>query len=138
MNQGNIPGVLIVGSGVVMRGSIVVPDTILTSGVIEGEIKAHTIIVDELGAIRGKVYADTLDIAGSTKDNLTANATVIVRATGNVNGTIAYSEMSVERGGKVGGILLALEGEAWKSTSTYEGEDKDTAIDLSDDDTSSY
>jgi cytoskeletal protein CcmA (bactofilin family) len=116
----------------------VVPDTILTSGVIEGEIKAHTIIVDELGAIRGKVHADTLDIAGSAKDNLTANATLIVRATGNVNGTIAYSEMSVERGGKVGGTLLALEGEAWKSTSTHEGEGKDTAIDLSDDDTSSY
>jgi len=138
MNQRNIPGVLIVGSGVVMRGSIVVPDTILTSGVIEGEIKAHTIIVDELGAIRGKVHAVTLDIAGSAKDNLTANATLIVRATGNVNGTIAYSEMSVERGGKVGGTLLALESEAWKSTSTYEGEGKDTAIDLSDDDISSY
>jgi cytoskeletal protein CcmA (bactofilin family) len=138
MKQRNIPGVLIVGSGVVMRGSIVVPDTILTSGVINGEIKAHTIIVDELGAIRGKVYADTLDIAGSAKDNLTANATLIVRATGNVNGTIAYSEMSVERGGKVGDTLLALEGEAWKSTSTHEGEGKDTAIDLSDDDTSSY
>ena len=138
MNQRNIPGVLIVGSGVVMRGSIVVPDTILTSGVIEGEIKAHTIIVDELGAIRGKVHADTLDIAGSAKDNLTANATLIVRAAGNVNGTIAYSEMSVERGGKVGGTLLALEGEAWKSTSTHEGEGKDTAIDLSDDDISSY
>ena len=63
---------------------------------------------------------------------------MIVRATGNVNGTIAYSEMSIERGGKVGGTLLALEGDAWKSTSTYEGEDKDTAIDLSDDDISSY
>ena len=138
MKQRNIPGVLIVGSGVVMRGSIVVPDTILTSGVINGEIKAHTIIVDELGAIRGKVHAVTLDIAGSAKDNLTANATLIVRATGNVNGTIAYSEMSVERGGKVGDTLLALEGEAWKSTSTHEGEGKDTAIDLSDDDTSSY
>jgi len=34
--------------------------------------------------------------------------------------------------------LLALDGEAWKSTSTHEGEGKDTAIDLSDDDASSY
>jgi cytoskeletal protein CcmA (bactofilin family) len=133
MNKSNIPGVLIVGSGVVMRGSIVVPDAILTSGVIEGEIKAHTIIVDELGAIRGKVHADILDIAGSAKDNLTANASLIIRATGNVNGTIAYSEMSIERGGKLEGTLMALEGEDCKLTSMHESEGKDTAIELGDD-----
>jgi cytoskeletal protein CcmA (bactofilin family) len=138
MVERNIPGVLIVGSGVVMQGSIEAPDTILTSGVIEGEIKANTIIVDEYGAIRGTVCADTLDVAGSAKDNLTANASLIVRATGNINGTISYSEMTVERGGKMGGTLLVLEGNYLDLPSIHESEDEHTSIDMGDDDASSY
>ena len=138
MDERNIPGVLIVGSGVVMQGSIEAPDAILTSGVIEGEIKANTIIVDEYGAIRGTVCADTLDVAGSAKDNLTANASLIVRATGNINGTISYSEMTVERGGKMGGTLLVLEGNYLDLPSIHESEDEHTSIDMGDDDASSY
>jgi len=138
MDERNIPGVLIVGSGVVMQGSIEAPDTILTSGVIEGEIKANTIIVDEYGAIRGTVCADNLDVAGSAKDNLTANASLIVRATGNINGTISYSEMTVERGGKMGGTLLVLEGNYLDLPSIHESEDEHTSIDMGDDDASSY
>lgn len=138
MDERNIPGVLIVGSGVIMQGSIEAPNTILTSGVIEGEIKANTIIVDEYGAIRGTVCADTLDVAGSAKENLTAKASLIVRATGNINGTISYSEMTVERGGKIGGTLLVLGGNYLDLPSIHESEDEHTSIDMGDDDASSY
>jgi len=138
MVERNIPGVLIVGSGVVMQGSIKAPDTILTSGVIEGDIKANIIIVEVHGAIRGTVCADTLDIAGSAKDNLTANMSLIVRATGNINGTISYSEMTVERGGKMGGTLLVLEGNDLGLPSIYKSEGEHTSIDTEDDASPSY
>jgi cytoskeletal protein CcmA (bactofilin family) len=121
-----------------MQGSIKAPDTILTSGVIEGDIKANIIIVEVHGAIRGTVCADTLDIAGSAKDNLTANMSLIVRATGNINGTISYSEMTVERGGKMGGTLLVLEGNDLGLPSIYKSEGEHTSIDTEDDASPSY
>jgi cytoskeletal protein CcmA (bactofilin family) len=101
----NIPGVLLVGGGVVMRGSIKVPETIITTGKIEGEIEAQTIFVEEGGFIRGQINASVLDIAGVAKDNLTAHGSLIVRATGKVDGSITYSDLSLERGGQVSGVL---------------------------------
>ena len=105
----NIPGVLLVGGGVVMKGTIEVPQTIINSGEIAGSIKAHTIFIEATGTMRGKIEADVIDVSGVVKDNVVAQENLIIRSTGCVDGNISYADLSVEKSGKISGTLNVLE-----------------------------
>ena len=105
----NIPGVLLVGGGVVMKGIIEAPQTIVNSGQIEGNVKAHSIFVEETGQIRGKIEASLIDVSGIAKDQVIAQENLIVRSTGSIDGNISYLDLTVEKSGKISGTLIALE-----------------------------
>ena len=109
MMEKNIPGVLLVGGGVVMKGIIEVPQTIVNSGQIEGNVKAHSIFVEERGQIRGKIEASLIDVSGVAKDQVVAQENLIVRSTGSIDGNISYIDLTVEKSGKISGVLIALE-----------------------------
>jgi cytoskeletal protein CcmA (bactofilin family) len=99
---------LVVGEGVVLTGSLAVPNKAFVSGSINGDITVHSLIVGSTGKIEGKIDCQTADIAGHVKDDLHAHELLVVRASSTISGKIFYKEIDIEKGAKVTGQLFML------------------------------
>lgn len=101
-------GELIVGEGVVLNGTLEVPNTAIVSGAINGDLKVHSLSVGITGKIEGKVICQVADIAGHVKEELRVNELLIVRAGSIISGNIHYKEIEIEKGAKITGQLSML------------------------------
>jgi cytoskeletal protein CcmA (bactofilin family) len=108
-NQTNFnAGELVVGEGVVLNGSLEVPDKAWVLGAINGDLKVHSLTVGSTGKIEGKVDCQMADIAGHVKDDLRVHELLVVRASSTISGNIFYKEIDIERGAKITGQLSML------------------------------
>lgn len=98
-------GCLVVGEGVTLSGSFVVPNSASISGRIDGDLTAREILVGTTGVLRGKVIADLIDVRGEVHESITSHKALFVRATGKVTGTVQYAEIEIEKGGDLQGSL---------------------------------
>jgi cytoskeletal protein CcmA (bactofilin family) len=99
---------LVVGDGVVLNGTLEVPNKAMISGAINGDLKVHSLAVGITGKIEGKVVCQIADIAGHVKDDLRVNEFLILRAGSIVSGNIYYKEIEIEKGAKIAGQLSML------------------------------
>ena len=101
-------GELIVGEGVVLNGTLEVPNKAIISGAVNGDLKVLSLAVGITGKIEGKVICQIADIAGHVKDDLRVNELLIIRAGSIISGTIYYKEIEIEKGAKITGRLSML------------------------------
>jgi cytoskeletal protein CcmA (bactofilin family) len=99
---------LVVGDGVVLNGTLEVPNKAMISGAINGDLKVHSLLVGITGKIEGKVVCQIADIAGHVKDDLRVNEFLILRAGSIISGNIYYKEIEIEKGAKIAGALSML------------------------------
>jgi len=99
---------LVVGEGVVLNGTLTVPNKALVSGAINGDLTVHSLTVGSTGKIEGKVDCQIADIAGYVKDDLRVHEFLIVRASSTITVNIFYKEIDIERGAKIAGQLSML------------------------------
>jgi cytoskeletal protein CcmA (bactofilin family) len=99
---------LVVGEGVLLNGSLEVPNKAMISGAINGDLKVHSLAVGITGKIEGKVVCQIADIAGHVKDDLRVNEFLILRAGSIISGNIYYKEIEIEKGAKIAGALSML------------------------------
>ena len=99
---------LVVGEGVVLTGTLQVPNMALVSGVINGDLKVQSLIVGSTGKIEGKVDCQIADIAGDVRDDLRAHKLLVIRGTATLSGNIFYKDIEIEKGAKISGQLNAL------------------------------
>ena len=99
---------LVVGEGVVLNGTLEVPNKALVSGAINGDLKVRSLAVGITGKIEGKVVCQMADIAGHVKDDLRVNELLIIRAGSIISGHIYYKEIEIEKGAKIAGQLSML------------------------------
>jgi len=99
---------LVVGEGVVLTGTLQVPNMALVSGVINGDLKVHSLTVGRTGKIEGKIDCQIADIAGHVKDDLHVHELLFIRATATLSGNILYKDIEIEKGAKISGQLNAL------------------------------
>jgi cytoskeletal protein CcmA (bactofilin family) len=99
---------LVVGEGVVLNGTLEVPNKALVSGAINGDLKVRSLAVGITGKIEGKVVCQIADIAGYVKDDLRVNELLIIRAGSIISGHIYYKEIEIEKGAKIAGQLSML------------------------------
>ncbi len=99
-------GELIVGEGVVLNGTLEVPNKAIVSGAVNGDLKVLSLAVGITGKIEGKVICQIADIAGHVKDDLRVNELLIIRAGSIISGTIYYKEIEIEKGAKIAGRLI--------------------------------
>ena len=109
MSDDNQKGNLVIGEGVVIAGSISVPETATVAGQVEGEVSAKELFVTESGVIRGKVIAEVIDLKGEVHDTMTASKSLFVRGTGRALGTVEYALIEIEKGGDIQGALSKFE-----------------------------
>jgi cytoskeletal protein CcmA (bactofilin family) len=101
-------GELVVGEGVILNGSLEVPNKAWVLGAINGDLKVHSLTVGSTGKIEGKIDCQIADIAGRVKDDLRVHELLIVRASSTISGNIFYKEIDIERGAKIAGQLSML------------------------------
>ena len=99
---------LVVGEGVVLNGTLEVPNKALVSGAINGDLKVRSLAVGITGKIEGKVVCQIADVAGHVKDDLRVNELLIIRAGSIISGHIYYKEIEIEKGAKITGQLSML------------------------------
>jgi cytoskeletal protein CcmA (bactofilin family) len=99
---------LVVGEGVVLNGTLEVPNKAIVSGAINGDLKVHSLAVGITGKIEGKIICQIADIAGQVKNDLRVNEFLILRAGSTISGNIYYKEIEIEKGAKIAGALSML------------------------------
>jgi len=107
-NLSNEAGSLIVGQGVVLNGTLNVPNKTLVSGSLNGELQTKSLTVESSGHIAGKINCENADIAGHVGDDLTSTELLILRSGSVISGDIFYKEIQIDRGAKITGKLIML------------------------------
>jgi len=96
---------VVIGDGVVVKGTFTVPAKAVINGVIEGDLTAEEVLVGPTGKITGRVSAKVLDVRGELHNTIISEKSLIVRATGKIAGKVQYSEIEIEKGGEIEGTL---------------------------------
>lgn len=92
----------IISEGFEFVGTITSEGTLNIAGVVKGKITAKSVLVDVEGLVEGELNADLLMVKGKvTGDVKCQDLNVGPRAF--VDGTIAYQNIHIQRGGKVAG-----------------------------------
>ena len=99
---------LVVGEGVILNGTLEVPNKAIVSGAINGDLKVHSLAVGITGKIEGKIICQIADIAGHVRDDLRVHELLVLRASSNISGNIFYKEIDIEKGANVTGQLSML------------------------------
>ncbi len=100
---------LIVGRNIQLKGEIGACDTLVVEGRVEASMKSRIIQTAESGVFIGEADVETAEISGLFEGKLTANKRLVVRATGQVKGTVRYGSIVIEEGGRVSGDVKDID-----------------------------
>jgi cytoskeletal protein CcmA (bactofilin family) len=108
------PKLLIVGAGISLAGEITACDRLVVQGTARVTLHGtRAIEIAETGRfIGGRAEVEEAVIAGRYEGELTVRGRLLIRATGQIAGTVRYGELEVERGGQLAGTVAEREGEA--------------------------
>src|SRR4051812_43999765 len=97
---------LIVGAGMSVSGTITACDRLVAEGTVDAKLDGcQQVIVTETGVFRGTVATDNADVHGRFEGELVVQKRLLVRAGGQVAGTVSYGEIEIECGGKISGQI---------------------------------
>ena len=104
-NQSDSLESVVIGDGVVVKGTFTVPSKAIINGVIEGDLTAEEVLIGPTGKITGRVSAKVIDVRGQLHNTIISEKSLIVRSTGKIAGKVQYSEIEIEKGGEIEGTL---------------------------------
>jgi cytoskeletal protein CcmA (bactofilin family) len=97
---------LIVGRDIRLAGEITACDKLVVEGQVEADLAdAQVLEIAESGLFKGRAEVDVAEVSGVFDGELTVRQRLILRATGQVKGTLRYAELEIERGGRVNGNI---------------------------------
>jgi cytoskeletal protein CcmA (bactofilin family) len=104
---------LIVGPNIKLKGvEISDCEALVVEGVVEATLRAQLVQVIENGLLCGRVVAQTAEIRGEFRGDLTVHDRLIVYSTGRISGTIRYQRIKLEEGASLSGNIAPVnEGE---------------------------
>ena len=96
---------LIVGKEIFLNGGEITDcDRLVVEGSLDGTMSGGRLLeIAPGGRFRGDAVVDNADVAGTFEGNLTVHSRLLVHASGDLNGTIRYGQLEVERGGQING-----------------------------------
>jgi cytoskeletal protein CcmA (bactofilin family) len=86
-----------IGEKCVVHGDIFAAEVVI-NGSLEGNIQAARLHVGASGRIEGKVIATNAAIHGFVLANMEINQSLIIHASGHIEGIAAYGDLFVEKG----------------------------------------
>src|SRR5438477_4761687 len=97
---------LVVGAGMSVSGTITSCDRLVAEGTVDAKLDGcQQVIVAQTGVFRGNVSTDHADVHGRFEGELVVQKRLLVRAAGQVSGTVSYGEIEIECGGRIAGQI---------------------------------
>ena len=97
---------LMIGEGVVFKGSIYAPGTASINGIVSGEVSVADLQIGPKGNVVGKIEAKLIDVHGLLSDNILCHEHIMIHKTGSVSGQLDYADIEIERGGQFKGNMV--------------------------------
>jgi cytoskeletal protein CcmA (bactofilin family) len=95
---------LIVGQGISFSGEITSCDQLIIEGSVEANLHhCRSMMIGETGLFKGHAAIDDAEIRGHFDGDLVVGKRLLIRAGGQVSGSITYREIEIEAGGKIAG-----------------------------------
>jgi cytoskeletal protein CcmA (bactofilin family) len=95
---------LTVGREIALSGEITSCDTLVVEGSVEANLQnCHDVDIAESGLFKGSATIDNADVRGTFEGSLTVRKRLLIRAGGQVSGTIRYGQIEIEAGGQISG-----------------------------------
>jgi cytoskeletal protein CcmA (bactofilin family) len=95
---------LVVGAGMSVSGTITSCDRLVAEGTVDAKLDGcQQVVVAQTGIFRGTVATDHADVHGRFEGELVVKKRLLVRAAGQVSGTVSYGEIEIECGGRISG-----------------------------------
>lgn len=104
----------LIGPRCEMHGRILATDSLRLDGTVVGHIEAHsdlpiTVVIGASGVVQGDVRAHRIIVAGKVTGNIHALERIELHASALVQGDIKYGSIAVEHGARVLGLLLQID-----------------------------
>ena len=99
-----------IGEGVIFKGSISAPDTVVVDGTVEGDITARAVRIGVSGAVKGSLNSIDADIHGKLSDKVEVRQFLHVRSTGRVEGEVACGDVQIEKGAILAASVTSIRG----------------------------
>lgn len=94
-------GVIVIGAGVTVSGSISAPAEVTVHGTVKGELVSGNVLVGESGIIEGSLQSKSADVYGEVGEDLQVTEHVIVRSSARVRGVLEYRSIEIEAGARL-------------------------------------
>jgi cytoskeletal protein CcmA (bactofilin family) len=100
---------LVVGRGISVQGTVQDAERLVVEGTVEASmIHATELAISPGGMFKGEVEVEDAEIAGTMDGTVTAQGSLIVRATGRLLGTARCRRLQVEDGGQISAQMEML------------------------------
>ncbi len=104
---------LIVGRNISLSGEIKTCERLVVEGQVDAELTdSQSLEITDTGLFKGKAVIDEAEIAGRFEGELEVRRRLYIRASGRVSGKIRYSDLEIERGGRIAGSVEEIDGDA--------------------------
>jgi cytoskeletal protein CcmA (bactofilin family) len=107
---GDRPMPSIVSSNLRIHGDLESDGDIQVEGIVEGDVRSHTIIVGDSATIRGDITGEAVHVRGSVTGSITAR-TVTLASSSRVVGNVLHESLSIEPGAFLDGECRHVEAE---------------------------
>ena len=97
------PGIVLIGSGIKVRGTFEACDIAEIHGSLDGEIQTRELIIHEGGQLAGMAICEIARISGKLDGEIEASELLQIENTGRVDGKIGYARLVIEDGGLIKG-----------------------------------
>jgi cytoskeletal protein CcmA (bactofilin family) len=95
---------LTVGEGVTIKGALVVCETVVVDGILEGDITTDNLIVSATGTVSGRIsVARNAEISGRILEKLDVKGLLVLQATGCIEGNVSFGALTLEQGASITG-----------------------------------
>lgn len=111
-NQGTVAAIT---AGVTVTGSVDCAAELQIGGRIDGDVRCHTLFLEEDGAVSGDIVAERVRVAGLVEGTVEA-VDVAIEPTGRIVGSITYGRLKVGAGGILEGTVKRRPVEATAAT----------------------
>jgi cytoskeletal protein CcmA (bactofilin family) len=96
----NLTGKMVIAEGALFDGKIKKADEIEVYGCLKGTVSADKVEIGADGSCIGNIRANTASLSGTYDGNL-VSAEVVIKGSAQVNGTIKYHSLQMDRGAEL-------------------------------------
>ena len=104
---------LCIGRAIKMTGDVAACGILQVDGHFAATAQSKELNIAESGTFIGDATTDSAEIRGKFEGNLTVRNRLVIRSTGSIAGTIKYSSIEIEAGGKISGEIEELRSNEW-------------------------